>query len=108
MNTFTGEQQEALEIAMRYAVYDAEAWYESNAKDMKRLMQIVYDRPAQRHEHDGTGYRYAANKVVQDAIARTGYFAPGQDWWKVGFYVYTVVSTLLTIGTWAYLYARTH
>lgn len=99
------EQQEALEIAMRYTVYNPSAWYEKDMQEMSRLVQIVYDRPASRFEKDGSSSRSVASKIVQDAIARVGFFAPRRDWWTVGLWAYTVLSTLLTLAVWGYLLA---
>ena len=106
MKPLNEEQQKALDIAICYATIEINAWHDTCTKDMKRLVQIVYDRPARHDECGIYSYRTVSTKIVLDAISRTGFFATPKDRWKVRFYALTVLSAVVTVGTWAALYFR--
>lgn len=106
MKPFNAEQQEALDVAFRYATIEITSWGDAQTKEMKRLVQIVYDRPARHDECRIYSYKSVARQIVLDAISRTGFFAPPVDRWKVGFYVFTALSTVVSFAVWAALYFR--
>lgn len=106
MTTLNAQQQEALDIAFRYATTAPDGWGEAQSKEMKRLVQIVYDRPARYDEHQIYSHQSTARKTVVDAISRTGFFAPHKDHTKFAFYAFTVLSTIVTVGVWVFFYYR--